>query len=98
MPPTCVYRSRDSSTAGGRHVGSVLREAMVCVRQVGADGCKLDRGHFPTERPPSEVSISHYETWTPPGEEGHDGSLRWKPALNALTLTFEGRIIPTNNN
>jgi hypothetical protein len=23
---------------------------------------------------------------------------RWKPALNAFALAFEGRIIPTNNN
>jgi hypothetical protein len=28
---------------------------------------------------------------------GHDWITRWKPALNAFAITFEGRLFPSNN-
>jgi hypothetical protein len=33
----------------------------------------------------------------PTGKGRHDGVMRWKPALNAFAVTFEGRIDPAGN-
>jgi putative transposase len=56
------------------------------------------RGHFPTEQAALKCLYLALRALDPTGRGRARWITRWKPALNAFALTFEGRIIPTNNN
>jgi putative transposase len=55
------------------------------------------RGHFPTERAALKCLYLALRALDPTGRGRARWITRWKPALNAFAVTFEGRIIPTNN-
>jgi hypothetical protein len=48
-------------------------------------------------RPPSHVCIWLPGHWTRPAKANHVGAMRWKLALKAFVITFEGRITPSEN-
>jgi putative transposase len=56
------------------------------------------RGHFPTEQAALKCLYLALRALDPTGRGRARWITRWKPALNAFALAFEGRIIPTNNN
>ena len=56
------------------------------------------RGHFPTEQAALKCLYLALRALDPTGRGRARWITRWKPALNAFALTFEGRIIPANNN
>jgi putative transposase len=56
------------------------------------------RGHFPTEQAALKCLYLALRALDPTGRGRARWITRWKPALNAFALTFEGRIIPTTNN
>ena len=56
------------------------------------------RGHFPTEQAALKCLYLALRALDPTGRGRPRWITRWKPALNAFAVTFEGRIIPTNNN
>src|SRR4051794_27138208 len=49
------------------------------------------RGHFPNEQAALKCLYLVIRSLDPTGK----GRQRWKPALNAFAITFEGRIFPT---
>jgi transposase-like protein len=53
------------------------------------------RGHFPTEQ--TALMCLHLVTRSldPTGNGRARWAMRWKPALNAFAITFEGRIVPS---
>ena len=53
------------------------------------------RGHFPQRAGCAQVSHLTHRSLDPTGRGRARWITRWKPALNAFALTFEGRIIPT---
>ena len=54
------------------------------------------RGHFPTEQAALKCLYLVTRSLDPTGKGRARWSMRWKPALNAFAITFEGRIVPTN--
>ena len=54
------------------------------------------RGHFPNEQAALKCLYLTLRSLDPTGRGRQRWITRWKPALNAFALTFEGRIIPTN--
>jgi putative transposase len=54
------------------------------------------RGHFPNEQAALKCLYLTLRSLDPTGRGRARWITRWKPALNAFALTFEGRIIPTN--
>ena len=56
------------------------------------------RGHFPNEQAAPSVCTWRPDRWTPPAPARHDWAMRWKPALNAFAITFDGRINPSPAN
>ena len=54
------------------------------------------RGHFPNEQAAVKCLYLTLRSLDPTGRGQARWITRWKPALNAFALTFEGRIIPTN--
>jgi len=55
-------------------------------------------GHFPTEQAALECLFLALRALDPTGRGQARWITRWKPALNAFALAFEGRIISINNN
>jgi putative transposase len=55
------------------------------------------RGHFPTEQAAMKWLYLAVRSLDPTGRGQQRWSNRWKPALNAFAITFEGRIDITNN-
>jgi putative transposase len=53
------------------------------------------RGHFPTEQAALKCLYLVTRSLDPTGKGRTRWSMRWKPALNAFAITFEGRIVPT---
>ncbi|WP_373686209.1 IS256 family transposase [Nocardia gamkensis] len=55
------------------------------------------RGHFPTEQAALKCLYLVTRSLDPTGRGRARWAMRWKPALNAFAITFEGRITPTGN-
>jgi putative transposase len=54
------------------------------------------RGHFPNEQAAIKCLYLVVRSLDPTGKGRKRWMSRWKPALNAFAITFEGRILPTN--
>jgi putative transposase len=52
------------------------------------------RGHFPTDQAALKCLYLTLRSLDPTGRGRQRWAIRWKPALNAFALMFEGRIIP----
>jgi putative transposase len=55
------------------------------------------RGHFPTEQAALKCLYMVVRSLDPTGTGRRRWTRRWKAALNAFAITFEGRIHPTDN-
>lgn len=55
------------------------------------------RGHFPTEQAALKCLYLTIRSLAPTGRGRQRWMNRWKPALNAFAITFEGRLFPTHN-
>ena len=55
------------------------------------------RGHFPTEQAALKCLYLATRALDPTGRGRARWMIRWKPALNAFAITFEGRIHPAGN-
>ncbi|HTK67384.1 MAG TPA: IS256 family transposase [Pseudonocardia sp.] len=53
------------------------------------------RGHFPTEQAALKCLYLTTRALDPTGKGKARWAMRWKPALNAFAITFEGRITPS---
>jgi putative transposase len=53
------------------------------------------RGHFPTEQAALKCLYLATRSLDPTGRGRARWAMRWKPALNAFAITFEGRITPS---
>ena len=56
------------------------------------------RGHFPTEQAALKCLYLLTRSLDPTGRGRARWTMRWKPALNAFAITFEGRLHPTTTN
>jgi transposase-like protein len=56
------------------------------------------RGHFPTEQAALKCLYLVTRSLDPTGRGRTRWAMRWKPALNAFAITFEGRIVPNTTN
>jgi transposase-like protein len=54
------------------------------------------RGHFPTEQAAMKCLYLVVRSLDPTGKGATRWMNRWKPALNAFAITFEGRLFPTD--
>jgi putative transposase len=54
------------------------------------------RGHFPTERAALKCLNRVTRSLDSTGKGPARWVTRWKPALNAFAITFEGRLFPCN--
>jgi putative transposase len=54
------------------------------------------RGHFPTEQAALKCLYLVTRSLDPTGKGRARWAMRWKPALNAFAITFEGRIVASN--
>jgi transposase-like protein len=52
------------------------------------------RGHFPSEQAAMKCLYLVVRSLDPTGKGAHRWMNRWKPALNAFAITFEGRLFP----
>jgi len=57
-----------------------------------------DRGHFPTEQAALKCLYLTTRALYPTGRGRARWAVRWKPALNAFAITFEGRLVPSTTN
>jgi len=55
-------------------------------------------GHFPTEQAALKCLYLATRALDPTGRGRARWAIRWKPALNAFAITFEGRIVPSTTN
>jgi transposase-like protein len=53
------------------------------------------RGHFPTDQAALKCLYLVTRSLDPTGRGKTRWAIRWKPALNAFAITFEGRILPS---
>jgi putative transposase len=56
------------------------------------------RGHFPTEQAALKCLYLVTRSLDPTGRGKAKWAMRWKPALNAFAITFDGRIVPSGLN
>jgi transposase-like protein len=56
------------------------------------------RGHFPTEMAAVKCLYLVTRSLDPTGRGRARWATRWKPALNAFAITFEGRLTPSTTN
>jgi transposase-like protein len=56
------------------------------------------RGHFPTEQAALKCLYLVTRSLDPTGKGRARWAVRWKPALNAFSITFAGRIVPSTTN
>jgi putative transposase len=56
------------------------------------------RGHFPTDQAALKCLYLVTRSLDPTGRGRARWMMRWKPALNAFAITFEGRIVPSTTN
>ena len=55
------------------------------------------RGHFPTDQAALKCLYLVTRSLDPTGQGKARWVIRWKAALNAFAITFDGRISPSNN-
>jgi putative transposase len=55
-------------------------------------------GHFPTDQAALKCLYLVTRSLDPTGRGKTRWAMRWKPALNAFAITFEGRIVPSTTN
>ena len=55
------------------------------------------RGHFPSDQAALKCLYLVTRSLDPTGKGKARWAMRWKPALNAFAITFEGRINPAGN-
>jgi len=55
------------------------------------------RGHFPTDQAALKCLYMVVRSLDPTGRGRRRWTMRWKAALNAFAITFEGRILPADN-
>jgi len=55
------------------------------------------RGHFPNEQAALKCLYLVTRSLDPTGKGKARWAMRWKPALNAFAITFDGRINPAGN-
>ena len=55
------------------------------------------RGHFPNDQAALKCLYLVTRSLDPTGQGRARWAMRWKPALNAFAITFEGRINPAGN-
>ena len=55
------------------------------------------RGHFPTDQSALKCLYLATRALDPTGKGRARWAMRWKPALNAFAITFEGRLTPSEN-
>ena len=55
------------------------------------------RGQFPNEQAAMKCLYLVVRLLEPTGRGSERWMNRWKPALNAFAITFEGRLFPTDN-
>jgi putative transposase len=55
------------------------------------------RGHFPIDQAAMKCLYLVTRSLDPTGRGKARWAMRWKPALNAFAITFNGRITPTGN-
>ena len=86
-----------SSTTPPRSAGSSTRRTPSRASTPGSAERPEPEGTSPTSRPRSSASTSSSRSLDPTGR-GHERWMnRWKPALNAFAITFEGRLFPPTN-
>jgi transposase-like protein len=56
------------------------------------------RGHFPTEQAALKCLYLVTRSLDPTRRGKARWAIRWKPALNAIAITFEGRIVASHIN
>lgn len=56
------------------------------------------RSHFPTDQAALKWIYLVARSLDPTGRGRARWAMRWKPALNAFAITFEGRIVPSTTN
>jgi putative transposase len=56
------------------------------------------RGHFPTEQAALKCLYLVTRSLDPTGRGRARWTMRWKPALNAFAITFQGRLTPSTTN
>jgi transposase-like protein len=56
------------------------------------------RGHFPNEQAALKCLYLVTRSLDPTGRGRARWAMRWKPALNAFAITFEGRIVASTTN
>jgi transposase-like protein len=56
------------------------------------------RGHFPTEQAALKCLYLVTRGLDPTGRGRARWTIRWKPALNAFAITFDGRVLPSTSN
>jgi transposase-like protein len=56
------------------------------------------RGHFPSEQAALKCLYLVTRSLDPTGRGKARWAMRWKPALNAFAITFDGRIVPSGLN
>jgi putative transposase len=56
------------------------------------------RGHFPAEQAALKCLYLVTRSLDPTGRGRARWAMRWKPALNAFAITFEGRLVPSTTN
>jgi transposase-like protein len=55
------------------------------------------RGHFPNDQAALKCLYLVTRSLDPAGQGRARWAMRWKPALNAFAITFEGRVNPAGN-
>ena len=55
------------------------------------------RGHFPNEQAAMKCLYLVVRSLDPTGRGAHRWMNRWKPALNAFAVTFDGRLFPEDH-
>ena len=55
------------------------------------------RGHFPNEQAALKCVYMAMMSLDPTGKGRKRWTMRWKPALNAFEITFDGRLTPANH-
>ena len=70
--------------------------APICITDSETPQATRARGHFPNEQAALKCLYLVVCSLDPTGKGRKRWSNRWKPALNAFVIAFEGRILPTS--
>ena len=75
----------------------IARRAARALPTVASSEAVRARGHFPTEQAALKCLYLATRALDPTGKGKARWATRWKPALNAFAITFEGRITLNGN-